>query len=158
MTKRREDDKHDVCKLADQFLAIHQYILSVRSSYDAIIQEMGQLSKTMRAARERLLSSPEVYHKQYKIQQMYDEYREKLEVSSSGTMTPGPSIRDISAMNENEVEEEEREYHQIIETIHRNQTLQKSQEKGCIGSDEDDDDKDGKKKEEGNATGRSTVD
>ena len=69
---RRLNPKHDICKFTAQLDAIYESIEFLIAAWEMISREMHRFGDQYQAARERLLSLPEVYHHEYQKQVAHD--------------------------------------------------------------------------------------
>ncbi len=125
-----------MCKLTEEFSAIHEAIEFLNEAFATIDREMHRLGAMYQAAQERLLSMPEVYHNQYKGQVVHEFLEAQMKadaedvtaalstmttvsgaaVNSSGvgTKTPNAALKDARMMTKEEEAEEDREFQAVI--------------------------------------------
>ena len=68
---RIKNPEHEMCKFADRFAAIQAGLEGLCQRTDDYRQEFAKFKTVVQAAYRRLLSDPEIYMKEYKIEMAY---------------------------------------------------------------------------------------
>ncbi len=135
---RKRNPKHDMCIFTEHFDAIYHAIEFLSEAYATIDREMHKLGSTYQAARELLLSMPEVYHSQYKEQVMHDRLEARMKVYSPKALddvtralstavhesdiaikTPKVALKNAMAMTKEDEAEDDREFQAIVVHLQR---------------------------------------
>ena len=137
---RKVNPKHDMCNLTGEFNAIYEALEFLSEAYATIDHELQKFGATYQAAKERLLSMPEVYHNEYKEQVVHDHLQARMKanapkalddatkalltltnssktaVSTSGiaTKTPNTPFKSAMTITKEEEAQEDGEFQAII--------------------------------------------